>query len=193
MDTFNQNQLSKKERKLLKRQEKENERLLLTRRKKIKKISMITVSLALIAGGIVFGAISYSPAKTQGAPKMEINPLEYEAGTVSMADGLVNRAYEIKNTGNGDLKIRDIKTSCMCTTALLRVGDIKSPTFGMHDNSTFWSQKIVPGQTGFLEVSFDPAFHGPEGAGQAIRIVSFSTNDPQNEKAEVKLLANVTP
>ena len=193
MDNLNQNQLSKKERKLLKRQERENERLRLASRKKTKKIAVISVPLILIIGGIVFGLMNYSPTETQGAPKVEINPLEYDAGDISMANGPVNRTYEIKNTGDGDLKIKDIKTSCMCTTAVLRVDEIKSPTFAMHDDSSFWSQKIAAGETGFLDVSFDPAFHGPEGVGQAIRVVYFSTNDPENEKAEVKLMANVAP
>ncbi|OGZ34866.1 MAG: hypothetical protein A3A94_03145 [Candidatus Portnoybacteria bacterium RIFCSPLOWO2_01_FULL_43_11] len=188
-----ENILTKKERKLLKRQEKENERLRLAQRKKTKKIIAIGLPLISIIGGIVFGLMSYSPAKTQGAPKMEINPLEYDAGDISMANGPINYTYEIKNTGDGDLKIKDIKTSCDCTSAVLRVGEIKSPTFSMHTDSSFWSSKITAGETGFLEVVFDPAFHGPEGTGQAIRVVSFSTNDPRNEKAEVRLTANVAP
>lgn len=193
MEISNQNQLSKKERRMLKRQERENERLRLAKRKKNKKMAFIGIPLMLVGGGIVFGLINYSPAQTEGSPKAEINPLEYEAGDISMADGPVNYTYEIKNNGDGDLKIKDIKTSCMCTTALLRVGEIKSPTFDMHSNTAFWSQKIAPGETGFLDVSFDPAFHGPEGTGQAVRVVYFSTNDPQNEKAEVRLMANVSP
>lgn len=79
----------------------------------------------------------------------------------------------------------------MCTTAVLKVGDKTSPEFGMHDNAAFWSQNITPGETGYLEVVFDPAFHGPQGVGQALRVIYLTTNDPENKKAEARLIANV--
>jgi hypothetical protein len=184
--------LTKKEKYLLKKQKKEKERLRKMQSKKIKEIFIISLPIFLIIGGVVFGIINYSPEKSHpGTPKIEINPSEYDAGTVSMVEGLVKYTYEIKNTGEGDLKIDRIWTSCMCTTARLRVEDKESGEFGMHTSSTFWSQKIAPGQTGFLEVTFDPAFHGPQGVGKIVRAVYLSTNDPQNQKAEVKLISDV--
>lgn len=80
----------------------------------------------------------------------------------------------------------------MCTTAKLKVGDKESPEFGMHDNSVFWSQKIAPGQVGYLDVAFDPAYHGPQGTGPVVRAIYFSTDDPQNKTSQVRLLADVT-
>jgi hypothetical protein len=191
MDDFNNQTLTKKQRRLLRKQQREQERLSSISRKKIKKAVFIFLPIVLIAGGIVFSWLSYSPSENQGTPKIEIVQKEYDAGTVSMADGVVKHTYEIKNTGDSDLKINRIWTSCMCTTAVLRVGDKKSPKFGMHDNPAFWSQTIAPEQAGFLEVEFDPAFHGPQGVGLAVRAVYLSTNDPENKKAEVKLSANV--
>lgn len=189
--------LTKKEKHLLKKQRKEQERLLKARRKNIRKIAGIYLPVILITGLVIWGLVSYFSKEHQesysGAPKIEINPKEYDAGTVSMASGLVKKTYEIKNTGEGDLKIERIWTSCMCTTATLKVRDKISPEFGMHDSPLFWSEKIVPGQTGFLEVTFDPAFHGPQGIGPVMRAVYLSTNDPQNKKAEIRLMANVTP
>ena len=79
----------------------------------------------------------------------------------------------------------------MCTTARLRVGDKTSGEFGMQSNPIFWSQKIAPGETGYLEVTFDPAFHKEQGTGPVVRVVYLLSNDPQNEKAEVRLTANV--
>lgn len=196
MDNFNNNStnqpLTKKERRLLKKQQKEQECLHLVRRKKLKKSFFVLLPIVLIAGGIVFSLLNYSssePSENQGDPKIEITPKEYDVGTISMSAGKIQRTYEIKNTGDGDLKIDSIWTSCHCTTARLTVGDKTSPEFGMYKSST--SQKIAPGQTGFLEMTFDPAFHGPQGAGQAVRAVYLSTNDEQNKKVEVKLLANV--
>lgn len=191
MDNSNYQLLTKKQRRLLRKQQQSQERLRLIRQKKIKKMVIIFFPAALIIGGIIFGLLNYSSLESQGAPKVEITQKEYDAGTISMADGVVKYTYEIKNVGDRDLKIDRIWTSCMCTTSILRVGDKESPKFGMHDNPVFWSQKIASGEVGFLEVTFNPAFHGPQGIGPVVRIVYLSTNDAQNKKVEVKLLANV--
>ncbi len=191
-DNLSGQQLTKQERRLLKKQQKEQERMLLLRRKKIKKVLLVSLPILLLVGIIMFFVVNYTPEENHpGTPRMEIPVSEYDAGTVSMADGLVKHTYEIKNTGEGDLKIDNIWTSCDCTTAKLTVGDKESPEFGMHTGPAFWSQKIAPGQTGQLEVIFDPAFHGPQGTGPAVRAIYLSTNDPENKKAEVRLLANV--
>lgn len=151
-------------------------------------ILLVVGGTLLISMGLFFG-LPYLTGEGRG--KIEVNPLEYDAGTVSMTEGLVEKTFEIKNIGEGDLKITSILTSCNCTTARLKVGDKTSPEFGMHTSSTFWSQKIAPGQTALLEVTFDPAFHGSQGVGQNIRAVYISSDDPQNKKVEVRLIANV--
>lgn len=154
-------------------------------------IIFIIIAAVLIVGSIIAVLIVYSQEKNKLDSKIEIIPLEYDFGTISMADGLVKYVYKIKNIGEKDLKINGIKTSCMCTTAVLRVKNNISPEFGMHDNQALWSQKIGSGETGYLEVVFDPAFHGPEAVGRIIRAIYISTNDPQNKKVEVRLIANV--
>lgn len=162
------------------------------RRKKIKKILFISLPILLLAGIIIFFVKSYTPEENHpGAPRMEIPVNEYDAGTVSMADGKIKRTFEIKNIGIGDLKIDSIWTSCHCTTARLTVNNKTSAEFGMDKHYT--SQKIAPGEKGYLEVTFDPAFHGPQGIGSIVRAIYLSTNDPQNQKAEVRLIANVVP
>lgn len=185
---------SKKEKYLLKRQKKEQERLLKVRRKKINKIiklSLISLIIILIVGGAVFGTIKFFKGRNFGAPKIEITNLEYNAGTVSMADGLVEHTYEIKNIGPGDLKIKKIWTSCMCTTVRLRVGNKLSSEFGMHNSNSLWSEKIASGETGYLEVAFDPAFHGPGGVGLITRAIYVLTSDPDNKDIEFLLMADV--
>ncbi len=197
---MDEQKLTKREEYILKKEKKEKERFLEQRQKRIKKIvavSLISLLVILVIGGITFGIVSYISKEkgenNQGTAKIEINPKEYDAGTVSMADGLVKKTYELKNIGQGDLKISNIKTSCMCTTTRLKVGEKESPEFGMHNNPAFWSQKIGSGETGYLEVVFDPAFHGSQGTGLMIREVYFSTNDSENKKVVVKLLINVIP
>jgi hypothetical protein len=127
--------------------------------------------------------------------RIEITPLEYDFGAVSISAGLVKKTYEIKNAGEGDLKINDILTSCGCTKAVLKIGDRVSPEFTMPGhgiNPAAWSETLKPGEKGELEVVFDPAFHGPQGKGEVVRVIYLSTNDSQNKKAEVKLSGRVT-
>lgn len=54
-----------------------------------------------------------------------------------------------------------------------------------------WSEKLMPGEKAELEVVFDPAFHGEGGAGDIVRVVYLSTDDPQNKTAELKLEGSV--
>ena len=202
MNNTNNHYSSKREKYLLKKQRKEEERLQRARqrkRKKIVNISLISLVMISITGGVIWVSANYFSNRDNqgnggGRPKMEISPLEYDAGTVSMTEnGLLKHTYEIKNNGDGDLKIDRIWTSCMCTTAVLKAGDKTSSEFGMHSNPAFWSQKIEPEKTGYLEVTFDTAFHGPQGTGSALREVYISSNDSQNKKAKVRLLAKVIP
>lgn len=185
---------TKKERYLLKKEKKEQDRLIKARKKKLGKvikISVVSLVVVLVVGGTIFGIVRYIGNRNFGDPKIEITNLSHNAGTISMADGLLEHTFEIKNVGEGDLKISEIRTSCMCTTVRLRVGDKLSRGFGMHDNSTLWSEKIAPGETGYLEVTFDPNFHGPEGTGPVTRVVYVSTNDLENKDIEFILTADV--
>lgn len=152
--------------------------------------------LAVVGGSLLMIMIIifiFSGGGQQGSGKIEITPVYYDVGTISMAAGPIKKVFEIKNVGKSDLKINEIRTSCMCTTAKLKVGDKESPEFGMHTSLLFWSQKIAPGQTAYLEVTFDPAYHGPQGVGDIVRAVYISSSDSQNKKVEVRLLAKVIP
>lgn len=196
-DTISKLKKSKtgREKYLLRKEEKDKERLQSDKRKKNKKIIKIVVPVILVAGLVVlaFVFLGGGAGDAVGAAKIDISPSEYDAGNMPIGGGLVKHTYEIQNTGEDNLKISRIWTSCMCTTAKLRVGDRESDEFGMHDNPLFWSEEIAPGETGYLDVSFDPAFHGPGGTGNVVREVYLTTNDPQNKKAKAKLFVTVTP
>lgn len=154
---------------------------------------MVKLTIFVIGGTFLIAALLVFGLNGTGQGRIEINPLKHDVGTVSIVEGFVKRTFEIQNTGEGDLKITAIWTSCMCTMARLKVGDKESPEFGMHSGSLFWSQKIASGQTGFLEVIFDPAFHGDQGTGEIVRAIYISSDDPQNKKVEARLIANVVP
>lgn len=159
--------------------------------------NFIYLAIFLTAGLIVFGVVSsgQNGGGKAGAPNIEANPAEYNAGVVSMKNGLVKYTYKIKNSGDGDLKINGIWTSCMCTTASLKVGDKKSPEFGMpghQANFVGWSEVMPPGAEGDLEVIFDPNAHGPEAVGEAIREIYISSNDSDSSQTKVRFIADVT-
>jgi len=187
-------QPTKRDLRFQKQQEEQSARLRQIRSKKIKKMAIFIIPVLIIAGAVAFWAIKSSDTSGNQSsdPKMEISASEYDFGTISMAAGTIKKTFEIKNTGASDLKIENIMTSCHCTGASLKVGDKKSPTFGMN-GSAFWSQKIAPGETAELEAIFDPAYHGPAGTGAATREIYFTTNDPGNKDAKVTLNAKVTP
>ena len=155
----------------------------------MKPVILVLGLTLLVAVGLIFGLPYLNQATSKG--KMEISPKEYDLGTISMAQGVVSRTFEVKNVGQEDLEIDNIWTSCHCTTAVLKVGAKESPRFGMDNNSPFWSQKITPGETGLLEVFFDPASHGSAGLGPAVRAVYLLTSDPNNKTAEVRLNSQV--
>lgn len=144
----------------------------------------------LLMGGIIL--LDKRGVQANGG-MIELTPSSINLGTVSMANGNVQTTYEVKNIGKDVLKIDRIWTSCMCTTAVLKIGDRVSPSFGMHDNPSLWSEEIKPGETAALQVTFDPALHGPEGVGQLTRAIYLSTSDPVHKKAEVRFNINVTP
>lgn len=192
----NSSRLTKRERKFLKKQQKGREQLGRLKKQKVKSLIISSCLFVLLAGVLAYFYFNSSPRaggteNNQGAPRLEIAHGQYDAGRVSMSEPPIQHTYEIKNTGQGDLEIKGIQTSCMCTTAVLKTEKKTSPKFGMHDNSPFWTQTIAPGETARLEVTFDQAFHGPEGVGPAVREIYFSTNDPAHKQTVVRLLADI--
>jgi hypothetical protein len=152
---------------------------------------LLIFGIVIIILGVGLSLYVYNNERNSGTPKIIVEPKEYDAGEVSMTAGLVKHTYKIENSGSGDLEINSIKTSCMCTTAVLEVGDEKSPQFSMHNKNLLWTGKIPAKGEADLEVTFDPAFHESKGIGDVVRVVSFYTNDPDRKKVEVKLTASV--
>ena len=187
--------LTKRERRRQRQQQQEEKKSAIMRRKRNKPIIGLSLAALIIIGGIAWLIIAglksqNTDVSNSGTPKVKINQTEYDFGDISMANGKVNYTFEIKNEGDGDLIIDSIWTSCHCTTARLQIGKKKSPEFGMDKLST--DQKIAPGETGVLEVIFNPAFHGHAGMGAITRAVYLSTNDPNNKQIEVRVSADVS-
>lgn len=124
-------------------------------------------------------------------PILELTPESIDVGEISMAKGEVERVYQVKNTGQTNLIIIGMESSCMCTSAILRNNGQESPVFGMHDNPTDWSTTIVPGGEAELVVTFDPNAHGPDAVGVITRTVSIQSNDVIDSAKKVKFEGEV--
>lgn len=158
------------------------------------------IAAILVVGGLIYAFSGDSNnGNSQGEkPKLVLNETSYNFGDISMKNGLARRIFTIKNEGAADLEITNMNTSCMCTTVTLDIDGQKSPTFGMPGHgggvgSAFWSQKIKPGQTGNLEVVFDPLAHGSEAVGPITREINIFSNDngKSNSKSVIVFTGNV--
>lgn len=109
-----------------------------------------------------------------GQPKIEISEPNLQLGDVVNGE-IIERELGVKNTGQADLTIDSVTTSCGCTQASVE------------------PMTIPPGGSGTLHIEFDSGAHGPELTGQLIRQVFVATNDPQQPEAIVELEANILP
>lgn len=155
-------------------------------------VGIIVITVLILGGAIYFG--SRMGATTQvtadNQVTMTVTENRYDWGTIDLNGGLATKSFEIKNTSDSALKLYDVKTSCMCTTAQLKTPSKTSPKFKMHEkNSSVF--EVPPGETAELFVEFDPAFHGPSGVGPINRTITMNTNDVENPILTFQLTANV--
>jgi len=114
----------------------------------------------------------------------------FDWGEIKIDGGIVEKKFEVENKGTETLKLYNVETSCMCTSAQISKGDQVSPLFGMHDKSQY-VMEINPGEKAELTVRFDPMFHGPNGVGPISRTVKIETNDPKHSELSWMLTAMV--
>jgi hypothetical protein len=105
----------------------------------------------------------------QNAPKIEVDNMEYDFGTVSQGTK-VNHDYIIKNTGKSDLIIRKATASCGCTVA-----NVKSKVIKLGESTTISAEFNSAGRTG-----------------NQSKTITLITNDPANQRVILWLKGNVT-
>ncbi len=105
-------------------------------------------------------------------PRVQLPEDDYDFGEIPTAPP-VAYVYAIQNTGTEDLELRNLVTSCGCTTAELS------------------TSVIPPGHRADLKVIFDPGFHVT--VGPVTRVVWMMTNDPTQPWLEITLNASVLP
>lgn len=117
----------------------------------------------------------------------------FDFGSVSMAKGDVSHSFTIKNTGENPVIIGRMYTSCMCTTALLKLNGSSFGPFGMQGHGFIpkINKSLEPGEEATVEAVFDPAAHGPAGIGPIQRVIYIENN--AGVPLQLNFSANVTP
>lgn len=154
-------------------------------------IAVVVITLGILGGAVMLLGKSSSTStkanleKTTGA-KVETKETSFDFKDISYNGGNVEHAFPIKNSGDKDLKIANLVTSCMCTKVYMKTSKEKSPEFGMkgHEASSNWTGTLTPGEEGQIVAVFDPTAHGPQGVGPVARLVSFESNDPDHPYVE---------
>jgi hypothetical protein len=113
-------------------------------------------------------------------------PASLNFGKVSKKQSKVSKTFKLYNKGNVGLMLSNVRVSCPCVSASLKVGKNKSPYFGVAGAGSGWQAVIEPGKFGELEVALD-LNHFSMGMGKQIRNVFVSNNDPLNPEASLKV------
>lgn len=155
-------------------------------------VGIIAVTVLILGAAVFFGTKIGATPQVITDPQVSVlvDANKYDWGMIDYDKGVVSKNFEIKNTGNADLKLYSVKTSCMCTTAQIKTSEAISKEFGMHESS---SDVVIvkPGEVAQMIVEFDPAFHGPSGVGPVTRTITMSTNDVKNPTLTFSLTGKV--
>ncbi len=141
---------------------------------------------ALLAGRMETGA----QVERSGEAEAVVSERTRDWGEVPLDGGDVEAEFSIGNEGAAPLRLFNVSTSCMCTTARLVAEGGSSPEFGMHTKSSY-VMEVPPGEEASLKVTFDPAYHGPQGRGGVTRQVKVETNDASRPELLFTLKARV--
>lgn len=117
---------------------------------------------------IIPAAVIFMGFSLFGTPKISFDKKEHDFGKIPQHT-VVKAVIPFKNTGDGTLRIKDIQSSCGCT-------------------GSFVTKKVVgPGQESALEIRFNSG----EYRGRIVRYITIITNDPENERIEFRIIAEV--
>ncbi len=114
------------------------------------------------------GNIKTGDAKSELQAKFVVPETEHDFGAVQEGKK-VEYTFKIANFGTGDLLIKNIKTSCGCTAALVS------------------SEKLAPGEKGSLKVELDTT----DRLGKMSRTITITTNDPSEPQKILTIYADV--
>lgn len=139
--------------------------------------------IIILAAGVMWKLDLFAPDISKSP--LVIAPQEFNFGEISMAKGNAVTKMMLQNDGDDKLKITDVRTSCMCTTAT-----IDGTIFGMHKNPAV--QFVIPPKGAKeMTVTFDPNAHGPEATGPIDRVIFIQTNSEATPNVQARVSGNV--
>lgn len=159
---------------------------------KKQKKRLITYGIVVIILLAVVGFFYGKAIPPKNAPIISVEPNSYNFGTVSQAKGTVSAIMSITNIGNEPLVLKNMDTSCGCTSAAIVDNGVEGPRFSMAMHGTNpkdWKKVIAPGDSAKLKIYYNPNVH-KELRGSVRRSVSIYSNDPRNKVIEVVVMAN---
>lgn len=167
-----------------------------------KRISWKLITSAVIALGLVVTVIAVnvneqkdSSATSLATERGELSVAEqlFDFGTVSMAAGKISREFTVTNASAFPATVKQLSTSCMCTSAELAYQGKTEGPFGMpgHGIIPKINTSIKPASEAIVKVTFDPAAHGPSGVGAIARDVYLDQEG--GKRLTLKIKAFVTP
>lgn len=141
-------------------------------------IGGIVALLALLVVAFVGQGERGATISNAAASALRLSPPSYDFGRISMAAGVVRQQFTVENTGASPVTIAKLFTSCMCTRAALTLDDKTFGPYGMpgHGAIPRITAVVPPGGRALLEVTFDPAAHGPAGIGRVARAVTLEND-----------------
>ena len=122
-------------------------------------------------------------------PQIVLEPQEIDLGDVSSKEGKVETSITIKNTGQKNLIVDSLSTSCGCTTVSVINNGQEGPVFGTGTPPEDWATTIQPGETAELRIYYDPTFH-EDARGPMVREVYISSNDPVDPVVKARIELN---
>ena len=167
------------------------------RLKKYQNHLVIGIIVAAVLAGVVWAARPPEGSQTSQISaedgRLSVDEDSYDFGTISMAAGKVSRMFKIRNASSDIVAMKKLYTSCMCTVATLKHDGQMHGPYGMpgHGIVPTFNEIMNPGEEADIEVTFDPAAHGPAGVGRISRVVYLETAGGQ--KLQLKFSATVTP
>jgi len=126
--------------------------------------------LLLLMFCIVLGTAVIAKEKTPPVPNIEFNRDEWDFGNIKEGEG-VSGTFNIRNSGNADLIIGNLRPSCKCTTA------------------TISSRTIEPG--GMTEVKFN--FNSEGYRDKINQIIWVESNDPDEKNKKFSIRGEIRP
>lgn len=139
--------------------------------KQVKQISVssndpVTPRVKFVISGNVVDAVTFAGQAT--GPKIIFEKNQHDFGKIYEGK-IVEYTFKFKNAGKGVLNIKDVKTTCGCTAAVVT------------------GKKLKPGEEGSIKIEFDSSNR----FGRTSRNIIVSSNDPDEAIKTLTIYADI--